>query len=226
VGAFVTVAVRREDGDGPVPEDFHRPVRFPGGRFDSFAEGQDPAEISRMAHESAHALLSRVRAAPDTNVVERLVAFTDEHGVDALAELWSRSSPRSLPGALWRVYVLRHLIRQNPAEASYLFQRGVEATSSIDAVLAGASDPAGADEVQDLADHILRGLFEGDFAIALDRAAAFCRLSAAGCTSIADDLEPTEPHRSTDLTSRALRLSRTGSELVACAQLWRRGSLD
>ena len=39
----------------------------------------------------------------------------------------------------------------------------------------------------ELADRILRGLFEGDFAVALDRAAAFSRVVAAGFASLADD---------------------------------------
>ena len=48
---------------------------------------EDPAEVSRAAHSTAHALLSRARADPHGEVVDRLVAFTDEHGIDDIAEL-------------------------------------------------------------------------------------------------------------------------------------------
>lgn len=207
-------------------DEFHKPTQFSGSKFETFEGGSDPAQISRVAHDTAHALLTRVRENPDPLVVDRLVAFTDEHGIDALAELWSQSSPRSLPGALWRIYLLRTLIHQDPEGVSLLFQRGAEQATTIDPVVAGAPVPTGAAEITFLADQILRGLFEGDFAIALDRAAAFCRLASAGATSIADDLEVPNPGRATELTTRALRLDQTAAEFGACARLWRSGSLD
>ncbi|WP_411720684.1 DNA-directed RNA polymerase subunit beta [Mycetocola sp.] len=207
-------------------EDFHKPTKFPGKIFESFVGGIDPAESSRIAHETAMALLARVRVDPDPDVVERLVVYTDEHGIDTIAELWSRATPRSLPGALWRIYLLRLMIREDPHESSFLFQRGSEIIGTIDPVVAGASMPTGPDEIITLADQILRGIFDGDFAVALERAAAFCRVSAAGSASVADDSDAAEPARSATLTTRALRLSTVADELSSCAKLWRHESLD
>ena len=209
-----------------VSDQFHKPTQFSGSKFDEFEGGADPAHISRVAHETAQALLSRVRGNPDPVVIERLVAFTDEQGIDAIADLWAQSSARSLPGALWRVYLMRLLIKQSPEDIAFLFQRGTEITPTIDHVVAGAPTPTGPAEIVELADQILRGLFQGDFAIALDRAAAFCRLAAAGATSVADDVDNTEPLRSTALTTQALRLSETAADFAACSSLWRRDSLD
>ncbi|WP_251856632.1 DNA-directed RNA polymerase subunit beta [Herbiconiux sp. L3-i23] len=203
-----------------------RPVKFAGYQFEAMQGGQDPAAISRLAHETANALLARVRAEPDPEIVDRLVRFTDENGIDAIAELWSRATARSLPGTLWRIYLLRTMIRADAVSGSLYFQRGIEVSRTIDPVVAGAPDPAGPDEVLDLADQILRGVFSGDLAIALDRAAAFCRVSAAGSTSVADDLEGTEPERSTALTARALRLTEIAADLSASSTLWRSGGLD
>jgi hypothetical protein len=207
-------------------EQFHKPTKFSGAKFESLEGGQDPAQISRIAHETAQALLSRVRESPDPEVIDRLVGFTDEHGIDAIAELWARSSPRSLPGALWRIYLMRTLIRQDAETISFLYQRGSELVSTIDPVVAGATAPTGPAEITELADQILRGLFQGDFAIALDRAAAFCRLTSAGSTSLADDVEPSNPERATELTTRALRLSQTAVEFASCARMWRAGDLE
>jgi hypothetical protein len=207
-------------------DEFHKPTQYSGDKFDTFVGGEDPAQISRVAHETAQALLGRVRDNPEPEVVDRLVAFTDEHGIDAVAELWARANPRSLPGALWRIYLMRTLVRQDPTGISFLFQRGSEVATSIDPVVAGASTPTGPEEITALADQILRGLFEGDFAIALDRAAAFCRITALGSTSIADDSDATSPERATELTTRALRLSQTAAEFTSCARLWRSGNLD
>ena len=182
--------------------------------------------MNRVAHETAAALLERVRRHPDPDVVARLVGYTDENGIDAIAELWSRASAHSLPGALWRIYLLRLAIREDPHVASLQYQRGAEILPSIDPVVAGAEEPTGPTEIIDLADRILRGVFEGDFSVALDRAAAFCRVSAAGCTNLADDAEQTEPERASVLTRRALRFSQFASELATAASLWRGDSLE
>jgi hypothetical protein len=207
-------------------DDFHKPVKLPGRVFEGFHGGQDPAVALRVAHETAQALIARVHADPDPAVIQRLVGYTDEHGIDAIAELWSRAMPKTLPGALWRIYLVRVLIRHNPEETSYLFQRGADTNQTIDQVVAGAQQPTGPAEIVELADTILRGAFQGDFADALDRAAAFCRVEAAGCTSVADDVEATRPEHATELTRRASRFVRTGDELGACARLWRSDSLE
>ncbi|GAA0997974.1 DNA-directed RNA polymerase subunit beta [Subtercola frigoramans] len=207
-------------------DDFHKPTLFAGSTFEAFQGGEDPAHISRLAHDTAAALLSRVRADPDAGVIDRLIAYTDVNGIDAIAELWSRSSARSLPGALWRIYLLRALTRQDPEQSSFIYQRGADLSRTIDPVVAGAPNPTGPEEITALADQILRGLFEGDFAVALDRAAAFCRLMSSGCASLADDAETTSEERATALTTRALRFHSIAAELTACARLWRSGSLD
>ncbi|WP_419818525.1 DNA-directed RNA polymerase subunit beta [Glaciibacter flavus] len=204
----------------------HKPTKFPSRVFEAFHGGDDPAQLSRVAHETANALLSRVRENPDPEIVERLVGYTDEHGIDAVAELWSRASARSLPGALWRLYLVRLLIRQDPTGTSFLYQRGTEVSTTIDQVVAGAPNPTSPDDIVTLADAILRGIFAGDFGVALDRAGAFCRVMAAGATSLADDTDATAPERATELTTRALRFAELADEFSACARLWRTDSLD
>jgi len=204
----------------------HKPVKFAGHQFADIQGGEDPAAVSRMAHETAAALVDRVRQERDPEVVDRLVRFTDENGIDAIAELWSRATPRSLPGALWRIYLLRTMIRTDADAISLFYQRGALGPRTIDPVVAGAPDPAGPAEVLDVADQILRGVFTGDLAIALDRAAAFCRVVAHGCASLADDADATEPERATELTTRALRLTEIAGDLSASSKLWRSGGLD
>lgn len=205
--------------------DYHKPVRRPGEVFDRFYSGADPAETLRIAHSTAQALLSRARSDESGDVVDRLVSFTDAHGIDDIAELWSRSPAVSLPGALWRLYLVQRMIHDDPQTAALLYERGRVALDSADAVVAGAPAPATPDELVVLIDAIMRGVFEGDFAIALDRAAAFCRVEASGATHLADDYEPTEPERATALTKRALRLSTYAGDLTASAALWRREAL-
>ena len=199
----------------------HRPAEV----FDRQYASTDPAELSRIAHSTAHALLARARADPSGDVVERLVDFTKSHGIDDIAELWSHSPAKSLPGALWRLYLLQLMIHDDPITAALLYERGRTALDSADPVIAGAPTPAGPDEMKELIDVILRGLFTGDFGVALDRAAAFARVEATGSTHLADDYEATEQERASTFTTRALRLSDYAGDLTACAALWRRESL-
>ena len=207
-------------------EQFHRPVRRPATAFDKIVAPDDPAGLARIAHSTANALIARVRAEPEAEIVARLVTFTDMHGIDTLAELWSHSPARSLPGALWRIYLLQLMIHNDPHTASLLYRRGNDELRSVDPVVAGATMPAGPEELVTLADAILRGVFEGDLAIALERAAAFCRVQAAGATHVADDYEPTEPERASELTRRAARLAGYAVDLAAAARLWRADALD
>lgn len=209
-----------------MPREHHRPVQFTDAEFAAIKGGEDPALVNRVAHDTANALLHRVREDPDPAVVERLVTYTDVHGIDAIAELWARVGPHTLPGALWRIYLVRTVIRQNPEEIAYLFERGTQLIGTIDQAVAGAEEPTGPAEILTLSDRILHGLYTGDFAVALERGAAFARLTAAGATSVADDSDVSAAERASALTTRAFRLAELAEDLSAAAALWRRESLD
>ncbi len=210
-----------------MPREIHKPTRFEPHRFDGYIGGEDPARLRAVAHETARALLDRGHQQPaDAGAVERMLAFADEHGIDAVAELWAHAAEDSLPGALWRLYLLRALIRQSPEEAANAFRRGADTLLTADEAIAGAPRPARPDESVDLADRILRGAFSGDLADALERAAASCRILAAGTVQEADASDIGNPERATALTTRAARLAAIATELRACARLERIGSLD
>ncbi|EIC07611.1 DNA-directed RNA polymerase, beta subunit/140 kD subunit [Microbacterium laevaniformans OR221] len=207
------------------PRDYHRPVHRPADTFDRRFGSTDPADVSRIAHATASALITRVRDEPTDAVVERLITFTDAHGLETVAELWSHSPAKSLPGTLWRLYLLQLMVRDDAATAALLYERGRTVLHSVDDVVAGAPTPAGPEELITLVAEILRGVFTGDFAVALERAASFCRVEAAGAADLADDYDDTEPNRASTFTTRALRLDTYAGDLTACAGLWRRDAL-
>jgi hypothetical protein len=193
-------------------KDFSRPVFRPSETFDRLFESEDPAEVSRAAHATATTLLARVRREGDPAAVERLISFAAVNGIDDIAHLWSRSPSKSLPGALWRMYLIQLSIHDDPQFSALLYERGRVELASTDSVVAGAPVPAGPAELVALIDAILR-------------AAAFCRVQASGATHLADDYEATEPERSTVLTNRASRLAAFADELATASRLWRRGDL-
>src|SRR5690606_30891512 len=171
------------------------------------------------------ALLARVRDDDSGLSAERLVAYAREHGIGEVAELWAAAAAHSLPGALWRLYLLQASIYADSALAALLHERGRMALPTADALVAGAPVPASPDEIVVLIDTILHGAFRGDFAVALERAAAFCRVQSSGATHLADDHEAAEPERASALTARALRLSGYADDLAASAAAWRHGTL-
>ncbi|WP_344342820.1 DNA-directed RNA polymerase subunit beta [Agrococcus versicolor] len=202
-----------------------RPARYASRWFEQFVGDMDPVARVQLAHETAAALLSRVRSDADAEVVERLVALAETDGIDSVAELWADARPHSLPGALWRIHLLRTMVAQQPVDVAAQYTTGVERLQTPDAVVAGAASPTGPEEIAALADEILRGAFAGDLALALDRAAAFSRIASAGALADADARDAFDEASASRLTARAARLTTLAVDLAASAALQRRDAL-
>lgn len=149
---------------------------------EGLAGGMDPAQISEIAHLSAAALLDRVRHSEDPAVVSRVLTLVETQGVDEIAELWSDAEPDSLPGILWRLYMLRSWMRGRSEAIARLWRVGEPVATSASAIAGVDAAPCEEDIVR-LADSILSGAFTGDFAVALERAAAFTDVVALGLTA-------------------------------------------
>src|SRR5690242_8661921 len=91
-----------------------RPAFFSEAALEAHGPAYDPTEQIHVAHETALALVHAGRAASDPAVTQKLVALVDDIGLSTLAELWSQRPARSLPGALWRLYVLREWVQRAP----------------------------------------------------------------------------------------------------------------
>jgi hypothetical protein len=91
--------------------------------------------------------------------------------------------------------------------------------------VAGVADPLGPQQVSELADAVLTGVFSGDLAVALERAGAFCRVSSTGRAHRAASLEGSDPAAAAGLTRTAAALLTTAEDLEAAARLWRQGEL-
>jgi len=184
----------------------------------------DPAELTEAAHETAAVLVGTGRAADDPALTDRLVALVDELGLSTVAELWADRPARSLPGALWRLYALREWVQRSPEEASSDYSEGVRFTD-VNHVVAGVAEPPGPAELRKLTDTILRGVFDGDLALALQRAAAFCRVVAAGRAERAHTTDVQDREAAGRQTRHAASMLGTAEDLEACARLWRAGEL-
>jgi len=203
------------------PRRYHRPTLLGPAAIDTRPGEAGPRERQEAAHSTARLLVLGARESEDPETVRRLLSLTDDHGLDLLAQLWADAPPESLPGALWRLYALRDWVHRDPTAASREFHDG-RRSAPVHEVVAGVADPPGPDEVRELADAVLRGIFTGDLAVALERAAAFARVVAVGRAHHADHT----PGDQADPTRSAARLVRTAEQLEAAAHGWRSGHLQ
>lgn len=208
---------------------FDRPVVQSGEVFDQRIGVEDPADDFSFTHDTAWALLDRVRKQPDPELVKRVIEVAETDGIDDIAELWSSAHERSLPGLLWRLYLLYRVVSENPEHASHLFEVGVSQSITIDPAVAGITEPISPVSIRTLCRQILRGAFTGDFAVALERAASTASVMSDGATMLADTrddhLDQGADHDATLLTRQALRFDELARQLRVGAQAWRAGTV-
>jgi hypothetical protein len=89
-----------------------------------------------------------------------------------------------------------------------------------DAAVAGVADYADVTAVQQTADAVLTGVYRGDLAVALERAAAFFRVVAAGRRALGAPAQYADD--GVDLAERNERVARS---LSTAANRWRAGTL-
>lgn len=213
-------------GGGPAgPPRPRRPAMLSPREADEIPGDIDPGLRGEIAHTTAAAIVDRARASEDPEVVERLVRLVEDEGLDVVAGLWADSPAETLPGALWRMYVLREWVRRDPATVADRYRLGLHA-APVPNVVAGVVTPPGPEDVRDVADAVLSGVFAGDLAVALERAGAFCRVLATGAAFDADHVETVDAVHATRMTRGAASLVRTAEELEHAAGLWRAGRLD
>lgn len=199
---------------------FHRPTLRPPELLEDAAGSVDPLEVAEAAHRTAELVVGRGRAesAEDSELTARLVGLVGEVGLATVAQLWSDRPARSLPGALWRLYLLHEWVLRQPDEVGRQYTAGA-GHAEVYGAIAGVADPPDPDALRRLTEQILAGVFTGDLAIALERASAFCHVMAVGLADPSADDIPS------DQVARAARLRDTADDLTACARLWRRDEL-
>jgi hypothetical protein len=201
-------------GEQPRP---HRPALFADltDMIDA-AGGSSPSSRAEIAAATAAVVVQAGRSPGDG---ERFVELADQVGLDTLAALWRDADPVSLPGALWALYLLRQWCRTDGDEVTRLWRAG-EPMAPAEAVIAGVADFADVAAIQRVADAVLAGVYRGDLAVALERAAAFFRVVAAGRRALGG-----VDRTGAGEVDLAERNDRVAGSLSAAAGRWRAGSL-
>jgi hypothetical protein len=201
-------------GDEPRP---HRPALFSDlTEMIDAAGGEANGSRAEIAAATAAVLVQAGRSPGDG---ARFVGLADRVGIDTLAALWRDADPVSLPGALWALYLLRQWCQADGDEVTRLWRAG-EPLSAADVVVAGVGDYADIDAVRRTADAVLIGVYQGDLAVALERAAAFFRVVATGRRSLGGNAV-----HALDGVDLAERNERAAAGLMTAAGRWRAGTL-
>jgi hypothetical protein len=210
----------------PTPRRSHRPAPYADltGFIDA-AGGVTPSSRAEIAAATAALVVSKGRQSDDVgdgSDDDLFVALVDRVGIDTLSALWRDSDPVSLPGVLWALYLLRQWFHGSAEHVSRLWRAGAP-YAPADAAVAGVADLGDADAVRAAADAILAGVYRGDLAVALERAAATFRVMAAGRRELADSVEPGERDAEQSLAERNEKVA---ADLAVAARRWRAGTLD
>ena len=208
-----------------MPDPVHRrPRLLPSAEVEALAaavEAGEPFARIELAHATAAALVDagRGEGGPATS---RLVDLAETVGLDTLSELWRAAPADSLPGALWALYLLRTWTEQQGDALARMYRAG-RAYAPVDEVVAGVADDADPAAVRALAEAVLTGAYQGDFDVALERAASFFRVVATGRRELAGAGDAAADAAAE--TERADRNERCAEALQRAAAAWRDGTL-
>lgn len=201
-----------------------RPAMLDAARAEAIVGDEDPASLAAVAHTAAWALMGVGDETFTDEDVARLRKTVRTRGVDTIAHVWSRSPEFTLPGALWRLYLLHEWYHRDPhlVEARY-------ADGSRAPIIQGLEAPVALRPlhlIMDEVDALLRGdLTDDDLEDVLAQASRAMRVLAAGEAGALWIEDPTDPlaHR---VTMRHSALLATADELDTAAREASVGTLD
>lgn len=200
-----------------------RPAMLDPQAADAIVGDTDPALASEIAHTSAWALLGVGDEEFDAATVERLRASITNEGVDAIAHMWSRSPEFTLPGAMWRIFLLSEWVRRDRALVEQRFTQGL--TIYAETGPQPVPEHFTLNAVNDRCLALLNGqMTDDDLEDVCLQAAALMRVLAAGENAQWID-DPSDP-LAHPVTTRAQALVRTAEELEDAASRARAGSLE
>lgn len=216
---------------------FHRPARLDPEAAQSLLVTEDTAVASELAHRTAALLLG---AADDGDLLTRqaVVDAVARHGVDDVAQMWASSPATTLPGALWRLFLVREWVRRDPDLVERRYATTVDLRQDpaaqerlshlLRATQADQVRPVPSPEqVREVIDQVLAGALtdpRGELARVLTVAAAFLRALAAGSTPVW--IEDDADELAVQVTRRDSALLRTAEELSEAARRAASGNLD
>lgn len=203
---------------------FHRPAMLDPEQAEEIVGDEDPAVESEMAHSTAWALMGVPSADFSADDIPKVLEAVRSQGVDVVAASWSRSPEFTLPGALWRLYLLWQWGQLNPSALYERYQAGLDAMKQHDHDVASLPN---LDEVQLAIEGVLSGYAtDDDLAPVLDSAAHAMRVLAASVQYGPEWITDDQHVLAHQVTRRPTALLDTADELEESARQARAGTLN
>ena len=118
---------------------FHRPARLDPEAAEQIEGSTDTAVASELAHRAAQALIGGfpgTETEDDPITRSGVVAAVATNGIDDIAELWADSPATTLPGTLWRLFLVREWIRRDPELVARRYAILIDLTEADEATTA------------------------------------------------------------------------------------------
>lgn len=191
-----------------------RPAMLDAEQAENIPGAEDAASSSEVAHLVAQTLLG-IEKESDENV-QRLRQLLESGGIDTVSELWSTSPASTLPGTLWRLYLVYQWYLRNPQLVNERFQQGLAALDIGDIFSREHSDKSVAALMDKLA-----ALWQAQTSIAelaplLDRVSDFLQVLASGVS--AEWIKDSRDELADSVTLRPQALLQTADDLKLSAR--------
>lgn len=179
---------------------FRRPAILTSEQADMLVGEEDPAARFELAQSTATALVGNGLdlSDEDKHLRKQIVSAIAKEGPDLVAELWDNTPESSLPGALWRLYLLKEWIRRFPED---LINEGIEI-------------PA---ELQEILESLFAGNFSGDLQGLILAASGFISEVVVVRKQTAYWIAQDQHELAYRITRRANALLETAKELLQAA---------
>ncbi len=199
-----------------------RPAQLKPEQIEMIEGEADTAAISELAHTSAQAIVPLGKGRQeDDDVIERVQELIHAEGIDVIAESWVNSPEESLPGTLWRGFLLSEWVRRFPDEVELRYAAAQKAV--------GEDEPEKLEqvlpprEVRAKWDEVFKGNFRGDFVDVLRASARFTDFMGRVQPSwIKDD----EHELATEVTRRDTAMLRVSEDFQLAGERLIQGVLD
>lgn len=191
-----------------------RPAMLDAEQAENIPGAEDAASSSEVAHLVAQTLLG-IEKESDENV-QRLRQLLESGGIDTVSELWSTSPASTLPGTLWRLYLVYQWYLRDPQLVNERFQQGLAALDIGDIFSREHSDKSVANLMDKLAALWQARTSIAELAPLLDRVSDFLQVLASGVS--AEWIKDSRDELADSVTLRPQALLQTADDLKLSAR--------
>lgn len=199
-----------------------RPAMLDAEQAENITGAEDGAISSEVAHLVAQTLLD-IEKESDSNI-QRLRQLLESGGIDTVSELWSNSPATTLPGTLWRLYLVYQWYLRDPKLVNKRFIQGIETLHNGEVISGEHCEKSVATLMDKLAALWRAQTSITQLAPLLDRTSDFLQVLASGVS--AEWIKDARDELADPVTLRPQALLQTAHDLKVSARAAKVNRLD